>query len=251
MRLSTRSVAATLAAALLVGMLPTAAAAQTPVARVVLYEVWEALELRGPSIDLNAPDPEKFRRRFAEAGLLGREPLPLNGNTPFAGANLVVAEATSNVNIKLGSQGFGTGPIRGEFQLLKHVPLSGSDLQNLSDFVVEHEGRLAGTLDLRPALNPVESARLPLAFVSGTWSLKGLGGGRQKTFFGVFLIPFRVNGGVFYLIPAPTTPAEMVLLQNLCPAGAIAVQGGDLCPVTSEETVVGFHLTKAVIVLVE
>ena len=59
MRRSTRLVAASLAAAVLVGLFPAAASAQAPVAGVVLYEVWEALELRG---QIKTADPEAFRR---------------------------------------------------------------------------------------------------------------------------------------------------------------------------------------------
>ena len=246
MKHRTGIVAATLAAALLVALLPAAAAAQSPVARVVLYEVWETLDLRGASIDLGNPDPESFRRRFAEAGLLGRR-IEATPGSPFAAANLLAAEATSNVNIKLGSPGFGQGPIRGGFQLLRYVPLDGNDLENLSDFVVTDEGRLSGILDLRPALDP--AMPLPLALVSGKWTLQGQGG--HRTFVGIFLIPFRLGTTVFYLIPAAADPAQAALLEGLCPQGGMATLGGTLCPLTPAESVLGFPLTKAVILLLE
>lgn len=243
---STRTATA-LAAALLVAVLPALAAAQTPVARVVLYEVWETLDLRGVSVDLSNPDPESFRRRFAEAGLLGRQ-IEATPGTRFATANLLAAEATSNVNIKAGSPGFGLGPIRGDFQLLRYVPLDGNDLENLSDFVVTDEGRLSGTLDLRPALDP--AMPLPLAFVSGKWTLQGQGGG-HRTFVGIFLIPFRLGPTTFYLIPAAADPAQAALLEGLCPQGGMATLGGVLCPLSPAEHVLGFPLTKAVILLLE
>ena len=258
MRRSTRVVAASLAAAALAGLFPAAASAERPVAGVVLYEVWEALELRGP---IRNADPEAFRRRFAEAGLLGLKPVVPLPNGVFAEADGIVAEATSNVNIVAGNRQFGTGPIRGDFQLLKFIgpQLPGSD-PNLAQLVVTAEGRLQGTLDLRLALDPVTPA--PLAPVAGTWQLKGPGG-RPGRFDGAFLIPVSVPtvGGplTFYVVPGDLlksvnpfgvecnlpVPAQALEPFLTLPATAAA------CQLEPQEFVLGFALTKAVIILFE
>ena len=258
MRRSTRLVAASLAAAVLVGLFPAAASAQAPVAGVVLYEVWEALELRG---QIKTADPEAFRRRFAEAGLLGLKPTaPPSG--VFGEADGIVAEATSNVNVAPGNQQFGTGPIRGDFQLLRFMgpQIRGSD-PNLAQLVVTAEGRLQGTLDLRLALDP--QMPIPLAPVAGTWQLKGAGG-RPGRFEGAFLIPVSVptvaGPLTFYIVPGvllkqaanpfgvacnSPVPAEALEPFLTLPPTAAA------CQLEPEEFVLGFALTKAVIVLFE
>ncbi|MGH9576599.1 MAG: hypothetical protein ACRD3R_04095, partial [Terriglobales bacterium] len=95
-------------------LVPATAWAQ-PVARVTAYEVLEALRFKMPIANTN---PQQFARRFAEAGLLGDQLVPLQPDPVFAAATHIEAEAASNVNIDPRSAKFGTGPIRGEFDLL-------------------------------------------------------------------------------------------------------------------------------------
>lgn len=268
MRLSTRSVAATLAATLLIALLPATVSAQIPLARVDAYEVWEALQFRGP---IKKADAEAYRRRFAEAGLLGLKPLTPSSlglgpgvNNAFSMADGIVVEATSNVNVDPRSRQFGTGPIRGEFQLLTFMSdqvVEGAD-PNLAQLVVTADGRLQGTLDLRLALDTVDPA--PLAPVHGTWQLKK--GGRPGWFSGTFLIPVSIPFGppfgtvTFYVIPRElqqdANPFGLACAQQVHPAllaqvGMELGNGAIACRLEPEEFVLGFALTKAVIFLFE
>jgi hypothetical protein len=252
-------VAAAFVATLLVTLVPASASAQGSGTRVVLYEVWEALELRGP---IKNADPEAFRRRFADAGLLGTAPEGASADSVFGHADAVVAEATSNVDINPRSRQAGTGPIRGEFQLLRFMNPNRPDdvAPNLAELVVIAEGRLQGTLDLRPAIGGVA----PIAPVSGTWQLKGENG-RQNRFDGLFLIPVSLPpdlmGLSFYVVPselassgvactANVPPAILDALEQLPPELRFVVPAGfTTCLLEAHEFVLGFALTKAVIFL--
>lgn len=220
---------------------PAVAWAQVPVARLTMYEVLEALQLKKPT------------QRFASAALLGNRVVPLQPDPFFAAATNVGAEATSKVNINPGSRRFGTGPIQGDFQLLTLMDLDSNGEPNLSDLVVVARGHLEGTLDLRPALIPDPATGLPSPYapVSGTWNLKH-DGRKPGSFAGAFLIPFRIPGvgGHWYLNPAEL---EITGLPSICLSGFVADFGfGPLCALDPvQETLLGFPLTKAVIYLNE
>lgn len=227
---------------------PAVAWAQ-PVARVTAYEVLEALKFKGP---IRHSDPQAFSLRFAEAGLLGDQVVPLQKDPLFAAATHIEAGATSNVNINPKSRKFGTGPIQGEFDLLSLQDLDGNGDPNLSDLVVIANGRLQGTLDLRPALipNPNTGMVSPLALVSGTWNLKR-DGRKPGPFSGVFLIPFDAGAlglpGNWYLNPSEL---EIPGLPSICRSGVkVDTPFGSFCQLSPEEYVLGFPLTKAIIFL--
>jgi hypothetical protein len=210
---------------------PVTHAAESRVATVVLYEVAEALRFKGPQ---SATDVESFRRRMAEATLLGRSVQGEPG-TIFADAQFIVADAASNVDLRTG-----LGPIRGTFDLLVDTDPSRASLDTL---VITAGGHLRGTLDLT-------SAGQGFATVRGRWNTRrGPGGG---TFAGVFLIPFAFPPGApgpyFYLDLGPTagTCAGRTGLP-LGPGGSPIAA----CPLGPDEFALGIPLTKAVIELFE
>src|SRR5215813_10497793 len=98
-----------LVAVLMVLVLPLPARAETPVARVVLYEVNEALRFKAVRHD----DTSELRRRLAQASLLGTEVVALVPNPVFVTGAFVKADASSAVDLSTGR-----GPVRGKIQLL-------------------------------------------------------------------------------------------------------------------------------------
>ena len=220
-------------------LVPSAALAQAPVAQVTMYEVLEALQFKKP---IRHTTPQAFARRFAEASLLGNSVVSF-GDPVFAAASYIGAEATSNVNINPASRNFGTGPIRGEFDLL--TDYNGGDVDHLSDLAVVASGKIDGTLDLRPALDPTNPQ--PIAPVSGNWKLKNVHGERGQ-FQGAFLIAvdgltLGLSGGDWYLQPDQ--------LNASCVSGVSfpAGPGVSLCQLAPTEYVLGIPLTKLVLFL--
>jgi len=218
---------------------PAVAWAQVPVAQVTMYEVLEALQFKKP---IKHSDPQAFARRFAEAALLGNSVVSF-GDPVFGAASYIGAEATSKVNINPGSRHFGTGPIEGTFDLL--TDFNGGDVDHLSDLLVVARGKIEGTLDLRPALNPDPAQQLPIAPVSGKWKLTTVHGERGR-FQGAFLIAVEAlgpGGGDWYL--QPDALGASCVSGNSFPAGP----GVSLCQLDSTEYVLGIPLTKAVLFL--
>ncbi len=220
---------------------PAVAWAQVPVAQVTMYEVLEALQFKKP-IEVENSTPQAFARRFAEAALLGNRVVSF-GDPIFGASSFIGAEATSTVNIDPLSSRFGTGPIRGSFDLL--TDFNGGAVEHLSDLAVVARGRIDGTLDLRPALIPDRKTGkpTPIAPVSGQWRLSTAQGGQ---FQGAFLIAAEVfgpGGGNWYVQPDA--------LNAGCVSGpAIPVGGGvSLCQLDPTEFVLGIPLTKAVLFL--
>ncbi|MCL6432538.1 MAG: hypothetical protein K6V36_17025 [Anaerolineae bacterium] len=161
------------AAVVLGGLLlgPTTADAQSPVATVVIYEVAEALQFKGPKA---ATSPTELRRRLAEATLLGKDVQGREG-TVFAGAQFIIVDAQSNVDLRTG-----VGPIRGTFDLLVDTDPTRESLDTL---VITASGSLRGTLDLTTAVDGYAGAH-------GRWEARRARA--RGTFNGVFLIPFLV-----------------------------------------------------------
>lgn len=238
-----RSTAVALLAVALSWLAPAVASAEVPVARIVLYEVMESLELRQ-----TRRDAVPFSKRIADAALLGTSVVPLSPGTPFAANQSITATATSRVILDPTREGFGTGPITGAFDLVVSRDLDNNGRQNLSDLVVVASGSLQGTLDLRPAL--VEQQ--PFARVSGQWALGDDSAGR---FSGLFLIPFDYPGlGLVYLDPPELQAAGSVCLSGKSyvvpadPTGAVLIP---VCVLDYREFVLGFSLTKAVLFLTD
>ena len=247
---------AVLAAVMALGVVPVVASAQT---RVLAYEVMEGLQFK-PGKSKN--DGRVMARRLAEAALLGNKIDGAVGS--FATATNITATATSSVDLVQTSSTFGTGPIKANFDFERYTDLDGNGQRNLSDLVIIASGRLKGTLNLRPALipDPVTGMASPYAPVSGRWQLDTPGSddwdedGVSHPFVGVFLIPFMLPAAIagqlagveLYLNPPDFGP-------GICAAGDdhlidLTVFGiGMVCPLTLGEHVLGFPLTKAVIVL--
>ena len=219
-------------------LMPGPALAQAPVAQVTMYEVLEALQFKKP---IRHTMPQAFARRFAEASLLGNSIISF-GDPVFGAASYIGAEATSNVNINPASRNFGTGPIRGEFDLL--ADFNGGDVDHLSDLAVVASGKIDGTLDLRPALNPTNPQ--PIAPVSGHWKLTTVHGERGQ-FTGAFLIATDLSAmglpGIWYIQPDN--------LKASCVSGiVVALPGGvSACQLDPTEYVLGIPLTKVVLFL--
>ena len=202
---------------------PTAVDAQAPVATVVIYEVAEALRFKGPNA---ATSPVEFRRRLAEATLLGKD-IQGRPGTIFGGAQFIIVDARSNVDLNTG-----VGPIRGTFDLLLDTDPSRESLDTL---VITGSGSLRGTLDL-------STAQQGYAGVRGRWEAHRARA--RGTFQGAFLIPFRVMDTYYYLD----------LGLSPCPDGArLPVGPGNslvpACPLRADEFSLGIPLTKAVIFL--
>lgn len=220
-------------------LMPGPALAQAPVAQVTMYEVLEALQFKKP---IGHTTPQAFARRFAEASLLGNSVRSF-GDPVFAAASYIGAEATSKVNINPASRSFGIGPIRGEFDLL--ADYNGGDVDHLSDLAVVASGKIEGTLDLRPALDPKDPK--PIAPVSGNWKLTTVHGERGQ-YQGAFLIAvdgltLGLGGGDWYLQPDD--------LNASCVSGVSfpAGPGVSLCQLAPTEYVLGIPLTKLVLFL--
>ena len=212
------------AAVVLGGLLlgPTTADAQSPVATVVIYEVAEALRFKGPKA---ATSPTELRRRLAEATLLGKDVQGREG-TVFAGAQFIIVDAQSNVDLRTG-----VGPIRGTFDLLLDTdPMR----ESLDTLVITASGSLRGTLDLTTAVQGY-------AGVHGRWEARRARA--RGTFNGVFLIPFLVVDTYYYL--------DLGLVP--CAAGGTTLPIGPgpvpVCPLRPDEFSLGIPLTKAVIFL--
>lgn len=215
--------AAVVAGVVLLG--PAAAYAGPPVATVVMYEVAEALQFKGPKA---ATSPEDLRRRLAQATLLGKDVQGQPG-TVFGGAQFIVVDAQSNVDLSSG-----VGPIRGTFDLLIDTNPARESLDTL---VITGSGSLRGTLDLTTAQPQ------GYAGVNGRWEVRR--GRARGTFNGLFLIPFQAGSAYFYV--------DLGLIP--CAAGGTTLPmgpGGSLvpvCPLRPDEFSLGIPLTKAVIFL--
>jgi hypothetical protein len=215
-----------------VGVLPAVASAQTPVATAVLYEVAEALKFKGPKA---ATDPDSFKRRLAEATLLGKDIQGAPG-TPFFGAQFITADARSAVNLITG-----VGPISGTFDLLADLDPTRNSLDTL---VITATATLHGTLDL-------STATQGYAVASGDYKIKGRKPAVAGPFQGLFLIPFQVpipglENQYWYLDLGPT--------QGLCNGRTDLPIGPNyapvsVCPLADYEFSLGIPLTKAVFVL--
>jgi hypothetical protein len=213
------------AAVVLGGLLfgPAAADAGSPVATVVVYEVAEALRFKGPKA---ATSPSEFRRRLAEATLIGKDVRGQPG-TIFAEAQFIIVDAQSNVDMNTG-----VGPIRGTFDLLVDTDPRRESLDTL---VITTSGSLRGTLDLT-------TAQQGYARADGRWEARR--GRARGTFTGVFLIPFQVMDTYFYLDLGPVrceSPSTLPIGPNGSPV--------QVCPLGSDEFSLGIPLTKAVVVL--
>src|SRR5437879_8683765 len=90
-----------LVAVLMVLVLPLPARAETPVARVTLYEVNEALRLKAVHHD----DTSELKRRLAQASLLGTDVVAVGPKSVFVTGAFVKADASSAVDL-----GTGHGP---------------------------------------------------------------------------------------------------------------------------------------------
>ncbi len=210
-----------LASALLLVASPSVAQAQY--ATVVAYEVAEHLKFKG-----GAGEPDNFKIRFAKATLLGQivQAAPDAGN-PFVVGGFIDADARSFVKAT------GTGSIIGTFNTLQDFDGDASKL--LATMEVTASGSLHGELDLTTALQGY-------AQVSGKWRVSHK---KKGTFQGIFLIPFQVGPDSFaYLDIGP--------LAGVCPGRfqlSADPNGPFGCPVSQDEILLGFPLTKAVLVL--
>src|SRR2546426_9044678 len=101
-----------LVAILPVLVLPLAVQAETPVARVTLYEVNEALRLKRANHD----DTSELKRRLAQASLLGIDVVAVGPTSEFITGAFVKAHASSDVDLATGR-----GPPRGTIQLLTDI----------------------------------------------------------------------------------------------------------------------------------
>ena len=223
-----------------IAFVPAVAWAQaTPVAQVTMYEVLEALQFKKPIKDT---DPQAFARRFADAALLGNSVVSF-GDPVFGAASYIGAEAQSKVNVNPASRDFGTGPIRGTFDLL--TDFNGGDVDHLSDLAVVASGKIDGTLDLRPALDPTNPQ--PIAPVSGKWKLTTVPGERGQ-FQGAFLIAADLT--------AMGMPGDWYVQPKELNAGCVSGNSVDFglpvtfCRLDQTEYVLGIPLTKAVLFLV-
>lgn len=171
-------------------------AAPAPAQDAVLYEVTETMTLRG----IRNP------RRIATASLMGWA----QSDSPICPASLGVPRCAVNVvasdDIRIDT---GLGSVSGNFAVVFQGdnPVDGEELTVAA-------GTLRGTIDLSPAL----VSGIPLASISGRWTVAGaregpLAGLKSKgTFTGVFRLPFGAPpsylvGGV----PVPLTPNELSL----------------------------------------
>jgi hypothetical protein len=215
---------------------PAVAWAQAPVAQLTGYEVFEALQFKKP---LEHTTPQAFAKRFAQAALLGNSVVSF-GDPVFGASSYFGAEATSNVNINPASRTFGTGPIQGTFDLLFDYNFGAVD--HLSDLAVVASGTLAGTLDLRLALDPTHPQ--PIAPVSGKWKLTTVRG-EHGQFQGAFFIPVDLTTlglpGLWYV----QSPAGACVSKTVVALSAEA----SACLLDSTEYVLGIPLTKVVLVL--
>ena len=218
-------------AAVTVWLAPGLAAAQAPVAAVVMYEVAESLTFKAPK---HTDDLAQAKRRLASATLVGRTIIPFTTDpaSPWTGAEFMSAHAQSSISLISG-----TGPIRGTFDVLKDLDPTRESLDTL---VVMSSGQLNGVLDLSTSASGYAST-------SGTWQVKKAKG----TFAGVFVVPFPFETGYAYV----DLTEAMGLAQlgvSFCDASrAVKDLGNGVpgCRLGSEEFALGIPLTKALLIL--
>jgi len=211
-----------LVAVLMVLVLPLPARAETPVARVTLYEVNEALRLKAVRHD----DTSELKRRLAQASLLGTDVVAVGPKSVFVTGAFVKADASSAVDL-----GTGHGPVKGTIQLLTHIDPNRNSLDTLL---------VTGEIDIRGDLDLTTASVTATAPITGTW--RGEYRRERGSYRGVFLIPFNMGGTYYYQNPADVFPGFTC-------KGAVDDFGpwGKFCRVDSTEFVLGIPLTKALL----
>jgi len=211
-----------LVAVLMVLVLPLPARAETPVARVTLYEVNEALRLKAVRHD----DTSELKRRLAQASLLGTDVVAVGPKSVFVTGAFVKADASSAVDL-----GTGHGPVKGTIQLLTDIDPNRNSLDTLL---------VTGEIDIRGDLDLSTASVTATAPITGTWRAEYR---RERgNYRGVFLIPFNMGGTYYYQNPADVFPGFTC-------KGAVEDFGpwGKFCRVDSTEFVLGIPLTKALL----
>lgn len=211
-----------LVAVLMVLVLPLPARAETPVARVTLYEVNEALRLKAVRHD----DTSELKRRLAQASLLGTDVVAVGPKSVFVTGAFVKADASSAVDL-----GTGHGPVKGTIQLLTDIDPNRNSLDTLL---------VTGEIDIRGDLDLTTASVTATAPITGTWRAEYR---RERgNYRGVFLIPFNMGGTYYYQNPADVFPGFTC-------KGAVEDFGpwGKFCRVDSTEFVLGIPLTKALL----
>ena len=211
-----------LVAVLMVLVLPLPARAETPVARVTLYEVNEALRLKAVRHD----DTSELKRRLAQASLLGTDVVAVGPKSVFVTGAFVKADASSAVDL-----GTGHGPVKGTIQLLTDIDPNRNSLDTLL---------VTGEIDIRGDLDLTTASVTATAPITGTW--RGEYRRERGSYRGVFLIPFNMGGTYYYQNPADVLPgfACKGLVDDFGPYGKV-------CRVDSTEFVLGIPLTKALL----
>ena len=215
-------------AAVTVWLAPGLAAAQTPVAAVVMYEVAESLTFKVPK---HTDDLAQAKRRLASATLIGRTIVPFTADpaSPWTGAQFMSAHAQSTISLTSG-----TGPIRGTFDVLKDLDPTRDSLDTL---VVMSSGQLHGVLDL-------STSAFGYASTSGTWQVKK----SQGTFAGVFVVPFPFAGGYAYVDLTEAMGLAQLGLSFCDSSRAVDLGNGvPGCRLGSEEFALGIPLTKTLL----
>lgn len=210
---------AALAIALAILLTPMVSAAETPVVRLVLYEVSEGLKFK----PAGATDPTDFKRRMAAASLLGTDVTPLVAGTPFVAGQFIKADASSNVSLTTG-----VGPVSGVIQILTDLDPTRNSLDTLLVTV---------TIPIQAELD-LTTATQAFAGIQGKWQAKHQGD-LQGQFAGFFLIPFQIAAlgtQYWYVDLGPGSCAQPSPVPGLC-------------PLTNNEFALGIPLTKAVITL--
>lgn len=205
---------------------------QQPVAAVFMYEVSEGLSFKMPK---RVRDLAVAQARLARATLLGKKVVPLTaGDSPWAGAHFISADADSHVSLSTGK-----GPIHGSFDLLQDIDPTRESLDTL---VISASGSLRGVLDLSTAMQGYATA-------SGKWAIRR---SAEGTFSGVFLIPFPVAPGVYAYLDLTSALQLDRMGLSLCadPIPLSADPAGPKgCLLGSDEFALGIPLTKAVLIL--
>src|SRR5881397_1989662 len=211
-----------LAAIAMVVFVPAPARAETPVARVTLYEVNEALRLKRANHD----DTSELKRRLAQASLLGTDVVAVGPKSVFVTGAFVKADASSAVDL-----GTGHGPVKGTIQLLTDIDPNRNSLDTLL---------VTGEIDIRGDLDLTTASVTATAPITGTW--RGEYRRERGSYRGVFLIPFNMGGTYYYQNPADVLPgfACKGLVDDFGP-------WGKFCRVDSTEFVLGIPLTKALL----
>ena len=211
-----------LVAVLMVLVLPLPARAETPVARVTLYAVNEALRLKAVRHD----DTSELKRRLAQASLLGTDVVAVGPKSVFVTGAFVKADASSAVDL-----GTGHGPVKGTIQLLTDIDPNRNSLDTLL---------VTGEIDIRGDLDLTTASVTATAPITGTW--RGEYRRERGSYRGVFLIPFNMGGTYYYQNPADVFPGFTC-------KGAVDDFGpwGKFCRVDSTEFVLGIPLTKALL----